>query len=377
MQEIITKTNNKIKIFTENVDKATIGSLRAIFDLDSMMSKKVRIMPDCHYGRGAVVGTTIAYTNNIIIPNLLGTDIGCGILAVKLKDKRIDLPKFDSVVKKRIPCGKDIYDEPLEDFGLVDNLRYNLHCNFNADRVSRSLGTLGGGNHFIELDKDTQGNIWLLIHTGSRSLGDTVCKCYQQRAYDTRDTELDLPYDFCHISGQDYRNYLNDVERVQKFAWTNRIFILNQLMRYAKIDYEPDVDMIDCPHNYIDGEFNYPILRKGAISAKKDELCVIPLNMAEGALICKGKGNEDWNYSAPHGCGRSMSRNEAISSISMKDYKASMEGIYSTTVNKSTIDESKFAYKPSDEIINSIGDTVEIIDRLTPIYNFKAGRDDE
>ena len=333
----------------------------------------------------------------------------CGMTAVKLKEKRIDLPKLDSVIRKYVPSGYEVHAEPIcEDSPIVD-LRCAKYA--NLDRAMKSLGTLGGGNHFIEVDKDSDDNRWLVVHTGSRHLGIEVCDYYQDLGYkrlsekasggslkeksdelikklksEGRDKEISksleklraeykasnisIPQALAYVEGQDFDDYLHDMDLVQQHAVINRITIVHQIIKNMKLHV---VDEFTTIHNYIDVE--NMILRKGSVSAQLGEKLIIPMNMRDGSLICIGKGNPDWNYSAPHGAGRLMSRSQAKESISMSDFKKSMEGIYSTSVSRSTIDESPMVYKPMQEIIDNVKDTVDIVDIIKPIYNFKAGEE--
>lgn len=562
MVELKGKYNN-CKVFTDNIDNATIGQLMALLNQQSAEGSQIRIMPDTHAGAGCVIGTTMTL-NDKVIPNLVGVDIGCftgdtkvwlssghyesikslvgksfivdsfdeeqncfvyskavalktrenaslvsvtyksktikntttvrctpdhkflvsndtshdysdvawveakdlvkdmrlvseddyvyvegvtelqekedvyclsvecthnfvldggvivhncGMLAVKLKEKRIDLPNLDSVIRKYVPSGGDVHSETNEDRTTlrVDELRCfgKPNANIRADLAYQSVGTLGGGNHFIEVDKDTDGNLWLVVHTGSRHLGLEVCGYYQNLAYEkikqkvnggTRNEKVNalieklkaegrqkdiskeidkfnkeykeqnpsIPYELAYVEGNDFKDYIHDMDMVQKHAACNRAEIVRVILKYAKLH---EVERFETIHNYIDTE--NMILRKGSVSAQADEKLIIPMNMRDGSLICLGKGNPDWNYSAPHGAGRRLSRSEAKSKISMSEFKKTMTdaGIYSTSVNKGTIDESPMAYKPMDEIIRNIDDTVEIIDIIKPIYNFKAGEE--
>ena len=333
----------------------------------------------------------------------------CGMTAVKLKEKRIDLPKLDSVIRKYVPSGYEVHAEPIcEDSPIVD-LRCAKYA--NLDRAMKSLGTLGGGNHFIEVDKDSDDNLWLVVHTGSRHLGIEVCDYYQDLGYkrllekasggslkeksdelikklklEGRDKEISksleklraeykasnvsIPHALAYVEGQDFDDYLHDMDLVQQHAVINRITIVHQIIKNMKLHV---VDEFTTIHNYID--VDNMILRKGSVSAQLGEKLIIPMNMRDGSLICIGKGNPDWNYSAPHGAGRLMSRSQAKESISISDFKKSMEGIYSTSVSRSTIDESPMVYKPMQEIIDNVKDTVDIVDIIKPIYNFKAGEE--
>lgn len=547
---------NSCKVFTDNVDNATVGQLNTLLNQESVKDSKIRIMSDAHCGVGSVIGTTMTLKDKVI-PNLVGVDIGCftgdtevwlsrgcyvpikdlvclredfcvdsfdiyqkrfvtskaiarktrdnaelvcvnygnnsvrctpdhkflvstnkevyydsdsteiiwvdakdlkegmrlvaednlvlvnsveyleeredvycltvddthnfsirggvivhncGMTAIKLKEKRVDLPKLDSVIRKYVPSGYEVHDEPICLASPIGDLRCAKHV--NLDRAMKSLGTLGGGNHFIEVDKDADDNLWLVVHTGSRHLGIEVCNYYQDLGYkkltekavggslkeksdalikklksEGRDKEIsnalemlkaeykassvNIPQALAYVEGDDLDDYLHDMNLVQQHAVANRMTIVRQIVKNMKLHV---VDEFTTIHNYIDVE--NMILRKGAISAKKGERVIIPMNMRDGSLICIGKGNPDWNYSAPHGAGRVFSRKEAKENISMSKYKESMRGIYSTSVNKSTIDESPMAYKPMQEIIDNMKDTVEIERIIKPIYNFKAGKED-
>lgn len=408
---------NTAKIFTDNVDDATRSQVKNLLDQPSVQNSVIRIMPDCHAGAGCVIGTTMTISDKVI-PNLVGVDIGCGMLAVKLKEKRIDLPAFDSIIKQEVPAGFNIRSK-LHLYYInvsVKELRCygKPNCKVTEDNFMFSIGTLGGGNHFIELDKDEEGNIWLIIHSGSRHAGLCVAEYYQRRAYEENNQagsirkeeikkqreslilslklegrqkeiskqlkmfeaslpkeEITVPYEVAYCEGETFEDYINDMRIMQLYALTNRKAIAETILKYCKLH---AVDYLHTIHNYID--MSNMILRKGSVSAKKGQKLLIPINMRDGSLLCIGKGNEDWNWSAPHGAGRIMSRTEAINTISMTDYRKSMRGIYSSCINKDTIDESAFAYKPIDEIIKNIEPTVEIVSRIKPIYNFKAGSED-
>lgn len=400
---------NSCKVFTDNIDNETISQLIALLNQQSVAGSNIRIMPDTHAGKGSVIGTTMTITDKVI-PNIVGVDIGCGMTAVKLKEKRIDLPKLDSVIRKYVPSGYEIHNEPI----CLDSPISGLRCDkyVNIDRAMKSLGTLGSGNHFVEVDKDSNDNLWLVVHTGSRHLGIEVCDYYQNLGYkrltekiaggslkeksDTlikklksegRDkeiskelerlkaeykaTNINIPQALAYVEGKDFDDYIHDMNLVQQHAVANRMTIIRQIIKNMKLHV---VDEFTTIHNYIDTE--NMILRKGSISAKAGERVIIPMNMRDGSLICVGKGNPDWNYSAPHGAGRILSRSQAKSSVSMSEFKDSMKGIFSTSICKGTLDESPMVYKPMQEIIDNIKDTVEIIDIIKPIYNFKASSTD-
>ena len=400
---------NNCKVFTDTADKATIAQITTFLDQESMKGSQIRIMPDCHAGKGCVVGTTMTVKDKVI-PNVVGVDLGCGVLVTQLKEKRIDLPNLDSIVHKYVPNGFDKHKEAKADFDLSE-----VRANINRDNALCSLGSLGGGNHFLEIDKDEEENLYLVIHTGSRHLGLEVADYYQTLGYkklagrdpvsnstykqlrdilvpklkeegreaeieealrDLRkrlglDEEVSIPFALAYVEGSDLDDYLNDVHIAQAYAKLNRQTIAKIILKEAKLH---AVDEFDTIHNYVDVE--HKILRKGAISAQLGERVIIPMNMRDGSLICLGKGNPDWNYSAPHGAGRVMSRKEAKNQVSMREFKDSMEGIYSTSVVKDTRDEAPMVYKPMDEIVENIKDTVEIVKTIKPIYNFKAGGKD-
>lgn len=340
---------NKCKVFTNNIDNETISQLINLLNQEFVKDSQIRIMPDTHAGKGCVIGTTITITDKIV-PNLVGVDIGCGMLAIKLKDKNIDLPNLDSVIRKYVPSGFNIHDSAIADSHAAD-----IIAPVDVDKAYKSLGTLGGGNHFIEVDIDKDGNYWLVIHTGSRHLGIEVCDYYQNLAYENLKLKEHNGKTLNELTKELVRTYTNAGRQKE---------ISNALAKLTPIE------SFDTIHNYIDTD--NMILRKGSISAQAGERVIIPLNMRDGSLICTGKGNPDWNYSAPHGAGRILSRSKAKDTVSMDAYRESMKGIYTTSVSTGTIDESPFAYKPAEEIIENIKDAVEIIDVIKPIYNFKA-----
>lgn len=364
---------NECKVFTDNIDPTCVGQIQAFLNQESMKDSQIRIMPDCHYGRGCVIGFTQTITDKVI-PNFVGSDIGCGMHNVKLEEKRIELPKLDSVIRKYIPSGGSIRSRS----GIHKNAKQlnvkDLYCfgqknsKVNEHDFLCSMGTLGGGNHFCEVDKDDEGNLYLVVHTGSRKCGTQVAEYYQNIAYqEMKEKGLNISYDLSYCEGKSLNNYLHDMKIMQEYAYWNRKTIVDIILKEMKLHIADEFETI---HNYID--MDNMILRKGSISAQEGERILIPINMRDGALICIGKGNKDWNYSAPHGAGRLMSRSEANNSIILSDFKKTMEGIYSTSISKSTIDESPFAYKSMEDIVNNIGDTAEIERIIKPIYNFKA-----
>lgn len=411
-----------LKIFTDNIEKEAIDQINTLLEQPAFADCKVRIMPDVHAGAGCVIGFT-ADLGDKVIPNIVGVDIGCGMLTVELgridtgingkTDSSIvnyvtdiDYEKLDNVIRTCIPSGHNVHEEVKDVFLELKKLRCYSKLK-NIDWLERSMGTLGGGNHFIEIDEGFEGRKYLVIHTGSRNLGKQVADYYQNLAVELmigrdklayerdrliaeykdqgRSSEIqdaikelrntwrkktnDIPKELCYLTGKYRDDYIYDMKICQRFAKQNRLMIALKIMLsmgwYS-------IDLFETVHNYIDKS---NMIRKGAISAKKGEKVLIPINMRDGSLLCVGKGNEDWNCSAPHGAGRIMSRNKARETISMESFRESMTGVYTTSVCESTIDESPMAYKPMDEIINNIKDTVDILDVLKPVYNFKAIED--
>ena len=387
---------NTAKVFTDNIDNETISQVIELLNQDYIKDAKIRIMPDCHAGTGCVIGTTMTISDKVC-PNLVGVDIGCGMMAVRIAEKDVDLPKLDDVINTYVPAGFNVNDEPLGNFSHLNG----LVAPANISLAYCSIGSLlGGGNHFIELDKDDDGNLWLVIHTGSRHLGLEVAKYYQELAYKQlkdldvgdkikaviadpkakgREKEIEktinalkmhephIPKSLCYVSGQAFKDYIHDMEIVQKHAELNRKYIADTIIEKMGWHIYEEFQTI---HNYIDTK--NLILRKGSVSARDGEKLIIPINMRDGSLICVGKGNPDWNYSAPHGAGRILSRSEAKDAVGIDEFRESMKGIYSSSVMESTIDESPMVYKPMEEIMENIKDTVDIVKVIKPVYNFKA-----
>ncbi|MCI8332321.1 MAG: RtcB family protein [Clostridiales bacterium] len=360
-------TYNTAKIYTDTLEGSAEGQILTMCNQPFTKDSKIRIMPDVHAGKGCTIGTTMTIGDKVV-PNLVGVDIGCGMETVKLKTKRPELPKLDSFIRQNIPSGMSVRESPHRSHGRIDLDELRCIKKLDIRRAKESLGTLGGGNHFIEVDSDGD-DLYLVIHTGSRNLGKKVAEYYQERAYKSlggRDQE-DIPYELAYLEGQDLEDYLNDMAIMQNYASLNRQIIKEVILDGMKWKDEGCFSTI---HNYIDIEAG--ILRKGAVSAKQGETLLIPMNMRDGSLICTGLGNADWNYSAPHGAGRLMSRNDANSSFTVSAFKKEMEGIYTTSVNKETLDECPMAYKPMEEIMKNISKTVTIERMIKPIYNFKA-----
>ena len=373
---------NEAEVFTENIDKETISQIKQLLDQEFVKNSNIRVMPDCHKGAGCVIGTTMTIKDKIV-PNLVGVDIGCGVLCVELGDIDLNLDKIDDFIKNNIPHGFNINNKAVVDY--IDEI-LKIRCINNIkkkpEEFNRALGSLGGGNHFIEIDKDDFNNKYLVIHSGSRNLGLQVAKHYQDVGYNNLNynnseyeekskeiIESKIPKDLCYVQGQDLDDYLHDMDIVQRYASKNRELMAEKIVEFIGLDYE-SLNKFESIHNYI--EVDKYMLRKGAISAYEGEDVLIPINMRDGVIIGKGKGNPNWNYSAPHGAGRILSMAEAKNKIHMNDYKASMKDIFTTCVNVSTLDEAPQAYKPIEEIINNITDTVDIKKIIKPIYNFKS-----
>ena len=358
---------NTAKVFTDIADQETISQIINLLNQEFVSGSRIRIMPDCHAGAGCTIGTTMTIRDKVV-PNLVGVDIGCGMETVVLRDEHVELHKLDKAIHRLIPAGFAIRNS-AHPFASEINLK-QLRCakQVNLSRAERSLGTLGGGNHFIELGRDDDRRLYLVVHTGSRHLGKQVAEYYQNAAAkDLKDKSIKVDKSLAFCEGALFDDYLCDMAIVQQYADWNRRAIIRELVKEMKFKAEEQFTTV---HNYID--LGSMILRKGAISAREGERILIPMNMRDGSLICTGKGNSDWNYSAPHGAGRLMSRSAAKQSITLTQFEKAMEGVYSSTVNKSTIDESPFAYKPMEEIVANIGETTEIVATVRPLYNFKA-----
>lgn len=390
------------KCFAKVIEESAIEQIRAMCDVDFTEGCRVRIMPDVHSGKGCTIGTTMTIRDKAV-PNVVGVDIGCGMYTTRLAEKEIDFARVDEAAHY-IPSGKRAWEGRQEHFDLT-GLRCFRYLK-DSKRLERSLGTLGGGNHFIEIDKAKDGTFYLVIHSGSRNLGKQVCEYYQKLAVELgqgkeeffrardeliatykaegRRNEIqaalkqlkfekkmkEIPDDLCYVYGQYLEDYLHDVEICQRFATRNRELMTGIILDRAGMT---GVEGFHTVHNYIDtGE---RILRKGAIAAHEGEKVLIPINMRDGSVLALGKGNPDWNFSAPHGAGRIMSRSVARANLDMDAYKAAMEGIYTTSVNRATIDEAPMAYKRLEDIIDVIRDSVEVLDVMKPVYNFKAGEE--
>lgn len=385
--------------YTNELDGAAREQIQAVCDQPEFEGCKIRIMPDVHAGKGCTIGTTMTIQDKIV-PGMVGVDIGCGMETVQLEEREIDFAKLDTLIRNEIPYGREVRDNSHPLNTEIDLTQLRCADQVNLDRAMRSIGSLGGGNHFIEVDKAEDGCLFLVIHSGSRHLGTEVADYYQNegrralwggakhqiqeiitqlkaegRAQEIqkaivelkKEHALTIPKDLAYVEGKLFEDYIFDMKLTQQFAVLNRKAMADVILNGMGLT---PVDIFTTIHNYIDTDAM--ILRKGSVSAKAGEKLLIPINMRDGSLICIGKGNEEWNYSAPHGAGRLMSRRAAINTLSMNEFQKEMAGIYTTCVLPDTLDESPMAYKSIDEIIAQIGPTVEIVERIRPVYNFKA-----
>ena len=359
---------NKAIVYADSVDNAVCGQLTALCNSPAMDGTQIRVMPDVHAGSW-VVGTTIRFKNKII-PSLIGTDIGCGVLRVPFEAKgKLDFDKLDKVIRERIPSGRAIRKKEHRFADRIDLSALACAKHIQIEKARLSLGTLGGGNHFIEV---AEGN-YLLIHTGSRHLGAEVAKHYQDAAFAANND--DSLYQLAWIDGKLMDDYIHDIGVLNEYARQNRLAIADEIcsaMRWKIREEEVE----DTPHNYITEEDGFFVLRKGAIAARKNQHPTIPMNMRDGSLICRGKANDEWNCSAPHGAGRLYSRSEVKEHFTLTHYKQAMKGIHSPSIDRTTLDECPMAYKPMESIVTKITPTVEIEKIIRPLYNFKAGGED-
>lgn len=366
MQEIKGLFNTAV-VFTDKLEASADRQIQTLCDQEFARGSKIRIMPDVHSGIGCTIGTTMTIADKIV-PNLVGVDIGCGMEVIKLANRQLELQKLDKLIYNKIPSGFNVRDKEHKFNADIDLTQLKCKDRVKLNRARRSIGTLGGGNHFIEINQDNQGNLYLVVHSGSRHLGHEVASLYQREAHKSlKSLSAAVPSSLAYVTGQLFHDYIHDTKIIQRFALLNRQAIVEEILKGMKLE---AVERFTAIHNYIDTE--NMILRKGAVSAQKGEKLLIPLNMRDGSLICIGKGNAEWNYSAPHGAGRIMSRTEAKRTLTMSAYKETMEGIFTTSVNKATLDECPLAYKPVAEIVENIGDSVEILETIRPVYNFKA-----
>lgn len=389
---------NTANVYASVIEDEASAQIIELLNQPFTAGQRIAIMPDVHAGAGCVIGTTMTITDKVV-PNLVGVDIGCGMETVKLKEREIDLQRLDECIRGNIPAGMNIrsFRHKYAQQADLKSLKCGAHIDF--DRAKLSVGTLGGGNHFIEVDKDKNGSLYLIIHSGSRHLGVETAKFYQNKAFrrlskpdrqeinaivdslkkQSRQNEIqsalaeyqrkfpDIPKELAYCEGELFDSYIHDMRIVQRFAALNRKAMVDEIVNGMGLHIDKQFTTI---HNYID--IDNMILRKGSVSAQSGEILLIPINMRDGSLICKGKGNPDYNYSAPHGAGRLFSRNQAKQNFTVEDYRNEMRGIYTTSVNESTLDECPMAYKSLEDIVGNLGDTVEILEQVKPIYNFKA-----
>lgn len=385
--------------YTNELEGAAREQIQAVCDRPEFSGCKIRIMPDVHAGKGCTIGTTMTIQDKIV-PGMVGVDIGCGMETVELAEREIDFAKLDALIREKIPFGREIRDIPHPLNSEIDLAQLRCVDQVNLDRAVHSIGSLGGGNHFIEVDQAGDGRLFLVVHSGSRHLGTEVADYYQNEGrralwggakHQIQETiaklkaegrfqeiqktitalkkehELDIPKDLAYVEGKLFDDYIHDMKLTQQFAVLNRKAMVDVILEGMGLT---AVDIFTTIHNYIDTDAM--ILRKGSVSAKKGEKLLIPINMRDGSLICVGTGNEDWNCSAPHGAGRLMSRRAALNTLSMEEFQKEMEGVYTTCVVPDTLDESPMAYKSIEEIVSQIGPTAIIVERIRPVYNFKA-----
>lgn len=352
-------------IFTTNqsataIDPYALAQLQMLCDNEVSKGCKIRVMPDVHPGKVCTIGLTTTIGDKIM-PNLIGLDIGCGITLAKIKSKKVEFERLDTIIRERIPSGFAIRKKPHRFSEHFDLERLFCYPNINREKALLSLGTLGGGNHFIELDKDEEGNLYAVIHSGSRRLGKEVTEYYLQKGHNALKADnIFVPYELTYLEADLMERYLHDLQIVQEFATLNREIILDELSKNMKWKL---TETVSCIHNYVDTSQADILLRKGAISAKKDEPVIIPINMRDGILLGRGLGNPDWNCSAPHGAGRIMNRETVKRQHTVSEFKSQMKGIYSSCIGKDTLDEAPFAYRNIDEISEVIQDTVTKIGR--------------
>ncbi|PFV82380.1 RNA-splicing ligase RtcB [Bacillus sp. AFS059628] len=386
---------NEAKVFTNNVDETATGQIIDLCNQEFVKDSQIRIMPDTHAGAGCTIGTTMTIQDKIV-PNLVGVDIGCGmeVVVIDKKKEEINFDCLDETIRKFVPSGFRIRDKEHRFSKMIDF--DGVRAPFTLQRAQKSIGTLGGGNHFVELNEDGKGNVYIVIHSGSRNLGKQIAEYYQNFAYEQlidvtsmkdeiikrlteegRTKEIQetlrgiqkpkIRKELAYLEGQGFKDYMNDMNIAQKYAALNRKAMIDEIV--TRMDWKI-TDQFTTIHNYID--MGNMILRKGAISAQRDERVIIPINMRDGSIIAFGKGNPDWNFSGPHGAGRIMSRKKAKESLSLEEFQNTMTEVWTTSVVESTIDEAPMVYKPMDEIIENTKETIDIKHIIKPLYNFKA-----
>lgn len=390
---------NTALCYTPELEDVARTQIQSVCDQKEFADCKIRIMPDVHAGKGCTIGTTMTIQDKIV-PGMVGVDIGCGMETVELAERDIDFDRLDALIRKEIPYGREVRDSAHVLNHEIDLAQLRCADRVNLNRAMRSIGTLGGGNHFIEVDRSEDGRLFLVVHSGSRHLGTEIAGFYQDEGrralwggaqYQVtmiieqlkregrfkeiqktikalkKEHELSIPKDLAYVEGKLFDDYIHDMKLTQRFAVLNRKAMVDVILTGLRLT---SVDVFTTIHNYIDTDAM--ILRKGAVSARMGEKLLIPINMRDGSLICIGKGNTEWNCSAPHGAGRLMSRRTAFNDLSMEEFQKEMEGVYTTCVLPETLDESPMAYKSMDEIVSQIEPTAEIVQRIRPVYNFKA-----
>ncbi|MDD6033190.1 MAG: RtcB family protein [Oscillospiraceae bacterium] len=395
----ITGRYNTAVCYTDALEQAAADQIRAVCDQSAFSDSKIRIMPDVHAGMGCTIGTTMTITDKIV-PGMVGVDIGCGMETIRIAERTLDFGKLDALIRDRIPSGREVRAIPHGLNAEIDLTALRCRSAVNLERARRSIGSLGGGNHFIEADRDENGDLFIVVHSGSRHIGNEVAKYYQdegrralwggaqyqveaviaelkaqgrfQEIQPTiealqKEHPINLPASLAYVEGQLFEDYIHDMKIIQHFAALNRRAMADVILMGLHLT---PVEQFTTIHNYIDTD--HMILRKGSVAAYEGQKLLIPINMRDGSLICVGKGNPDWNCSAPHGAGRLMSRRDALQRLSLEQYRREMEGIYTTCVDRDTLDEAPMAYKSAEEIMSHIGPTVDIRQRILPVYNFKA-----
>lgn len=356
----------KAKVFTDSLENAARGQIQAICDSPLAEGATLRIMPDVHPGKGCVIGATASLAGRVS-PAMVGVDIGCGMHCVRLREERLDFNQLNKMIKRNVPIGKGLNKTPHRFAERARLAALTVARAVDNEKARLAIGSLGGGNHFIELARaESDGALWLIIHSGSRNPGLQVATLHQKQAGETRPDGV--PFELAWLEGEKLDNYINDMEIMQEFAALNREAIADSIMKAMKWKAEDSFHTI---HNYIDVE--NMILRKGAVSAKKGERLLIPMNMRDGSALCVGKGNGDWNFSAPHGAGRLLSRQQAKERLTLDNFRREMEGVFTSGINHGVIDESPSAYKPMEEILGQLEPTAHVLTMLKPVFNYKAG----
>ncbi|MCL2022477.1 MAG: RtcB family protein [Betaproteobacteria bacterium] len=389
--------HNTALCYCGELEPKALEQIKAVCDREEFADSRIRIMPDVHAGKGCTIGTTMTITDKIV-PGMVGVDIGCGMETVRIAERELDFARLDRLIRAEIPSGRGIRKKPHPLNAEIDLDRLRCAERVKVDRARLSIGTLGGGNHFIEVDRADDGTLYLVVYSGSRHLGQEVATWYQKEACkllsgpskevldetiatlkaEGREQEIeealerlkpvsDIPKDLAYASDELFDDYLHDMQIVQRFASLNRHAMTEVILSGMKLT---ETDRFTTIHNYIDTEAM--ILRKGSVSAKAGEHLLIPINMRDGSLICVGKGNAQWNYSAPHGAGRLMSRTRAFNTLSLDEFQSEMKDVFSTSVHRNTLDESPMAYKSMEEILSNIHPTADVVERIRTVYNFKA-----